>query len=80
MAKNTKTLPTPRFNLSAQTLRVAHEALVLVNKPNAQSTFNCAQAMAEIEAVLAALPQAQPAAADPPAEEAPAPKKGKGKK
>lgn len=82
MAKSTKTTPTPRFNLSVQTLQIAHEALRLVNKPNAQSTFNCAQAMAEIESVLAALPQAQPVApAEAPAEEvAPAPKRGKGRK
>jgi hypothetical protein len=52
------------------TLRVAHEALQLVSKPNAQSMFNCAQAMAEIEAILAALPQGEPASAP---EEVPAP-------
>ena len=73
MARNA---PAPRFNLSVQTLRVAHEALQLVPKPSAQSMFNCAQAMHEIEVVLAALPQepAQAAPAEaPPAPTAPTP-------
>ncbi len=59
----TKKSPTPaalRFNISKQTLQVAHEAIVAVTKPNAQSMFNCAQALAEIEAVLVALPPDNP--------------------
>lgn len=80
MGRKNSTQSQPRFNLSVQTLRVAHEALQLVPKSNAQAMAVCAQAMAEIEGVLSALPQAQPAEA--PTEEAPAPvpmRKGKRK-
>lgn len=79
MAKTPKATSTPRFNLTVNTLRIAHEAIKLVEKPNAQAMFNCANAMAEIEAILATVPQEAPA---PPAEEpAPAPKgKAKGKR
>lgn len=60
-----KQLPLPRINLSVQTLRVAYEALQRAPKPNAQAMFYCAQAMAEIEAVLAALPDAPKSAPTP---------------
>jgi hypothetical protein len=72
----------PRFNLSVQTLRLAHQALIGVPKTTANDMGLCANAMQEIEVVLAALPQDMPPA-DPaivaPDEIAPPAPKGKSK-
>jgi len=54
--RKTAVPPAQNFNISIQTLRIAHEALRLVDKPNSQATYNVAVAMQEIEAVLAAVP------------------------
>lgn len=81
--KNQKAVAAPRFNLSVQTLRLAHQALIGVPKANANDMGLCANAMQEIEAVLGALPQEPvPAAPAPDTEEAPAApaKKGKSKR
>lgn len=52
-AASTAAPAAPGFSLSAQTLQLAHEAIVQMRKPNAQVTMVCAQAMNEIETVLA---------------------------
>lgn len=44
---------TPQFSLDTQTLQLAHEAIVQMRKPNSQVMMACAQAMNQIENVLA---------------------------
>jgi hypothetical protein len=68
----------PKFNLTIQTLQVAHRALATVPKNNAYDMMLAAQAMSEIEGVLSALPKATPV--EPASEEAQEPelvRKGK---